>query len=73
MLTPRPLPSKSSYRRLRHPASKEPGTLRQQFAALSSFLDLQQVDRLTGQPRERRWTVCHAIACDRAIPMDRCK
>lgn len=51
-----------SYRRCRRAVANGPGTLQQQIAALSAFLDLQDDERLTGATRERRWLVVHALA-----------
>lgn len=45
----------------RRPAPGEPGTLRQQLAALADYLELQSQDRLEGPEATRRWLVAQAL------------
>ena len=45
----------------------EPGTLRQQFQAIDTYLSAQADERRTGLAAKRLWTVCHAIATDQPI------
>lgn len=61
--------TRRTYRKWRNAASAKPGTLREQLSAVAMFLDIQTIDRRHGRQRERRWIVCHALACDRAIPI----
>lgn len=68
-MAPKPLRGKCYRRTPKRPAVSpgQPGSLRQQLAALAHFLDLQNQDRLTGDARERRWTVVHALHTDQPI------
>jgi hypothetical protein len=49
------------------PAPGEPGTLGQQLAAITLYLDAQDDERRTGACAERLWRVCHALATDQPI------
>lgn len=51
-----------------HPAPGQPGTLRQQFAALADYLELQSQDRLEGPEAARRWNVVHSVNTGSPIP-----